>query len=187
MLYLQPYIDYLAEFHGSRDYFECHELLEDHWKQTGGGRNSVWVCLIQAAVGLYHYRRGNVAGAGKLTGKALAGAASNMGKLEALGIDSRIFIALLTERMENIRAHVPYRAESLPIADQLLLELAEKRCRELGYTWGWTEDSENWDLVHRHHTRNRNGVVLERKRMLAAKRQLRNRKSASARSLQTQR
>lgn len=33
-MYPEAYIEYLAEFHGSRDYFECHELLEEHWKKT---------------------------------------------------------------------------------------------------------------------------------------------------------
>ena len=33
-MYSQAYIDYLVHFHGDRDYFECHELLEEHWKKT---------------------------------------------------------------------------------------------------------------------------------------------------------
>lgn len=32
-LYPTAYIKYLFHFHTDRDYFECHELLEEHWKQ----------------------------------------------------------------------------------------------------------------------------------------------------------
>ncbi|MEH7501602.1 DUF309 domain-containing protein, partial [Neobacillus drentensis] len=29
-MYPTEYIQFLAHFHGDRDYFECHELLEDY-------------------------------------------------------------------------------------------------------------------------------------------------------------
>ncbi|PAD68333.1 hypothetical protein CHH83_14265, partial [Bacillus sp. 7586-K] len=32
-MYDQEYIDFLVHFHCDRDYFECHEILEEHWKK----------------------------------------------------------------------------------------------------------------------------------------------------------
>lgn len=63
-MYPKPYIDYLVYFHTNRDYFECHEVLEEHWKVADPRhRNVLWVGLIQVAVSLYHHRRSNYVGA----------------------------------------------------------------------------------------------------------------------------
>lgn len=52
-LYPKAYIDYLVYFHGLRDYFECHEVLEEHWKKDDKAeRKKYWVGLIQIAVAL---------------------------------------------------------------------------------------------------------------------------------------
>ncbi len=57
-MYAKAYIEYLAHFHGTRDYFECHEVLEEHWKAVDPkNRSSVWVLLIQIAVSMYHARQ----------------------------------------------------------------------------------------------------------------------------------
>ena len=34
MVYPEAYIEYLMYFHGNRDYFECHEVLEEYWKEV---------------------------------------------------------------------------------------------------------------------------------------------------------
>jgi len=45
------------------DYFECHEVLEEAWTPECGPRRLFLQSLIHLAVGLYHHRRGNRAGA----------------------------------------------------------------------------------------------------------------------------
>lgn len=65
------YIQYLAHFHGDRDYFECHETLEEYWKATdAGNKKSIWVALILLAVSTYHHRRNNFPGAIRTLTKA---------------------------------------------------------------------------------------------------------------------
>ncbi|WP_133174958.1 DUF309 domain-containing protein, partial [Heyndrickxia sporothermodurans] len=84
----EAYIEYLVHFHGDRDYFECHELLEEHWKLTDiKNRHSVWVGLIQLAVSQYHYRRSNIVGAIRLMKKALNNLIENKNILITLKID----------------------------------------------------------------------------------------------------
>ncbi len=62
-MYPKAYIDYLVEFHATRDYFECHEILEEYWKEDPPKkRKRYWVGFIQLAVALYHHRRQNTAG-----------------------------------------------------------------------------------------------------------------------------
>ena len=61
MNFPQKYIEYLVHFHGDRDYFECHEILEEYWKKIdNGNKESIWVGLIQLAVANYHHRRKNL-------------------------------------------------------------------------------------------------------------------------------
>ncbi len=38
MMYPNAYLDYLVYFHGHRDYFECHEVLEEYWKKDQAGK-----------------------------------------------------------------------------------------------------------------------------------------------------
>ena len=65
--YPEAYIDYLLYFHAQRDYFECHEVMEEFWKEHPGDiRSRTYVALIQIAVGMYHIRRGNRNGAVKM-------------------------------------------------------------------------------------------------------------------------
>ncbi|RAP78682.1 DUF309 domain-containing protein [Paenibacillus montanisoli] len=51
-------------FNVDEDYFECHEVMEELWLEEG--RNVLYQGLLQAAVGLHHYRNDNFSGAVKL-------------------------------------------------------------------------------------------------------------------------
>mgnify|MGYP001286528173 CR=1 FL=1 len=62
--YDRLYVEYLYHFNVTRDYFECHELLEELWMEEG--RDPFWQGLLQVAVGLYHFRNGNRSGSLKL-------------------------------------------------------------------------------------------------------------------------
>ena len=54
-----------------RAYFECHEVLEEAWTPERGERRLFLQSLIHMAVGLYHYGRGNPAGAARQLRKGL--------------------------------------------------------------------------------------------------------------------
>lgn len=68
-LYPTLYVRFLYEFHVTKDYFECHELLEDLWMEEA--REPFYQGLLQIAVGLFHHRNGNVGGACKMFDLAL--------------------------------------------------------------------------------------------------------------------
>ncbi|PYI56475.1 DUF309 domain-containing protein [Paenibacillus flagellatus] len=63
------YVEFLYYFNVERDYFECHEVMEELWLEEG--RNPLYQGLLQVAVGLYHHRNGNVGGAIKLLSQSL--------------------------------------------------------------------------------------------------------------------
>ncbi|QHE52576.1 DUF309 domain-containing protein [Pontibacillus sp. HMF3514] len=162
-MYDQAYIDYLAHFHGTRDYFECHELLEERWKEeTPLDKQSLWVGLIQLSVSLYHYRRGNISGALRTLGKANDIIQAKQDHLESYGLDQERMLILL-ERLENkMNKGETYQSIQLPIIHDQLLSLVKKRCEELGSSYGVPSDLENKHLIHRHSMRDRTEVIEER-------------------------
>lgn len=171
MTYPQAYLQYLVYFHGNRDYFECHEVLEEYWKEVDpANRSSHWVGLIQLAVGLYHYRRNNVQGAGRMLSKALRNLSAKKEEIEKLGLESTALLLILEETMHNINGSVPYKSIDLPIKDTDLLKEAEELCRKEGFTWCMPSDLSNKELIHRHSMRDRTPVITDRLNALKKKR-----------------
>ena len=48
------------------EFFEAHEVWEDLWHECGSADRRFYQALIQAAVAVYHWQRGNAAGAKRL-------------------------------------------------------------------------------------------------------------------------
>lgn len=59
------------ELFNSREFFECHELLEDAWRPECEPRRLFLQAIIHVAVGFYHVQRSNPAGARGQLDKAL--------------------------------------------------------------------------------------------------------------------
>ncbi|MGR3764892.1 DUF309 domain-containing protein [Rossellomorea sp. NS-SX7] len=171
MTYPQAYIQYLVYFHGNRDYFECHEVLEEYWKEVDpGNRSSHWVGLIQIAVGMYHYRRNNVHGAKRMLVKALKNLEENKEVINRLGLESPTLTQTIEKTIQDIDEHLPYNSLDLPIKDPALLKEAEKLCGKEGYKWCMPSDLSNQELIHRHSMRDRSPVITERLNALKKKR-----------------
>ena len=114
-MYPKEYIDYLVYFHTDRDFFECHEILEEYWKKDKTSElNQAWVGLIQVAVGLYHHRRNNIRGARKMISSAIANL--SIQDLTALGINGVKFHHMLKERLDLLANETaPYTDMDIPI------------------------------------------------------------------------
>lgn len=160
-LYPKAYIEYLLHFHATRDYFECHEVLEEHWKQT---KEHIWIGLIQLAVGMYHYRRGNIAGAKRMFTKAMRACQREKQAYEALGIHVEQLVSLLHTYVKRIDDGQPYESICLPIHDISLLHICQQQCDVKGGVWGEKSDMSNEYIIHKHKLRDRSDVVAERER-----------------------
>lgn len=68
----------IREFN-SRDWFECHETVEDLWIGESGEVRDLYQGIIQIAVALHHWRNGNFGGAISL----LKGGAGYLGRVSA--------------------------------------------------------------------------------------------------------
>jgi predicted metal-dependent hydrolase len=87
-VYDRLYVDFIYYFNIERDYFECHEVMEELWLEEG--RKPLYQGLLQIAVGLYHHWNGNVGGSIKLFSQGID-------KLEhfsspTLGIDLELIV-----------------------------------------------------------------------------------------------
>lgn len=174
-VYPKAYIDFLVVFHGERDYFECHELMEEFWKQERGTKLSgAWLGLIQLSVFLYHQRRGNIAGARKMLDSAITHLQSC--DLRELGIDGELFIELLNDRRAVLKIGnsdagktALYMDLNIPLTDSLLIGLCMEECRRRGLQWGAPSPMDKDILVHKHLLRDRSEVVKKRKAALDEK------------------
>ena len=61
-MYPREYLEGIRAFN-SGGYFDAHEIWEEIWLRSSGEAKLFYQTLIQAAVGLHHYGRGNMRGA----------------------------------------------------------------------------------------------------------------------------
>jgi len=166
--YPEAYVRFLVHFHGDRDYFECHELLEEYWKEhPDSPYRDAWVAMIQAAVGMYHYRRGNVRGAAKSFEGAIRRSAAEA--LRELGIEPDAWLDALRKALDGARSEppAPFRDVDIPIADDDLKAECRARCAAAGFAWGAPSRLDDLELVDRHARRDRSDVIEARRRALA--------------------
>lgn len=162
-MYPSHYIDFLVHFHGDRDYFECHEILEEYWKEIdAGNKNSVWVGFILLSVSCYHHRRGNYEGASRTIEKSLKILSKNHQDLYNLGIDADQLIILLGSRLLEINNRKQYSSLNLPIINKALIQKCLEKCRLLQMEWCKESNLSNIDLIHRHSRRDRTQVIMDR-------------------------
>jgi len=60
-----------VQLFNNREFFECHEALEEAWMPERGARRLFLQGLIHLAVGFHHSQRGNLAGASRQLRKGL--------------------------------------------------------------------------------------------------------------------
>lgn len=163
LLYPKEYVQYLVHFHGDRDYFECHEVLEEYWKtSTDGSKDSIWVGFILLAVSNYHHRRKNFSGAKRTLEKAIRIFTARNAELSKLGINKLELYPLLHRVFADIEEQVNYKSYSLPIADTSLLEECTILCKQSGFTWEKESNLSDLNLINKHALRDRTSVIQER-------------------------
>lgn len=169
-MYPKEYIQYLVHFHGDRDYFECHEILEEYWKkQDSSNKQSVWVGFIQLAVSCYHHRRENYTGAKRTLEMAMKIFTEKEKSIRNLGLNEISLFAIVEDCYVKLGQKHPYKSFNLPIYDPLLLQQCQSLCSELGFTWCIDSDLNNHFLVHRHKLRDRTNVIQAREKAMKAR------------------
>ncbi|MGZ9584123.1 DUF309 domain-containing protein [Paenibacillus marinisediminis] len=166
-MYSNEYIQYLIEFHVTRDWFECHEIMEEVWKnEQDPEMKPTWHMLVKLAVGQYHERRGNRIGAAKLYSGFMSEA--DRIRWDQLGIDREKLCNMVAERLnqlqdsnweENRREFV---SMNLPIIDDELVKACEKGCETRELKWKYLNSHVSEGILHRHRLRDRTEVIAAR-------------------------
>ncbi|WP_098747969.1 DUF309 domain-containing protein [Paenibacillus sp. EZ-K15] len=130
MSYEPLYVAYLVYFNRDRDYFECHEVLEELW--LARDRDPRYKGLLQVAVGLFHFRNNNVRGAYKMFTSAVSRLGSCPG--DELGISMGKLVSEVRDYAKQLASYdvrpFPYRDLTIEIGDTELkqaVQLASER------------------------------------------------------------
>jgi uncharacterized protein len=163
--YTHPlYVDYCTYFNGNQDYFECHEVLEEYWKEVApGDKDHVLVGLVQLATGMYHWRRGNFNGSARILTKSLHNLQQNRPSEFLLPIDGRLLEEQLAEAIEAVKQQKPFRSFKLSILNPALKETVTSKIAAL------PDENEEF-LLHKHMLRDRSEVLIAREAKIAMKR-----------------
>lgn len=107
-IYPREYLQGIEDFDAGR-YFDAHEIWEEVWLRSSGETKLFYQMLIQAAVGLHHYERGNARGARGMHANVI----EKLGRLPSvfMSLDladfSRQFKAALEELIDNNNEAAP--------------------------------------------------------------------------------
>ena len=158
------FIDYCTYFNGNKDYFECHEVLEELWKDVAPrDKEHVLVGFIQVATSLYHWRRGNVRGAEKSLASAIELLRQHLECSYFDVVDANDLLANCETALSSIRAGNGYESFELVFVDEAFRKLVAERISLLPAV-------DPHFITHKHTLRDRSDVILERAASLAARR-----------------
>jgi len=124
-MYDRLYIEFLYYFNMERDYYECHEVLEEYWLREG--KNKWLQSLLQIAVALHHFRNGNINGAIKLFEQALDKCQGNWDGEKGIN-DGKLFseAASYSHKLKNFTEHpFPFYDLTIEILDPALQTMVE--------------------------------------------------------------
>lgn len=126
------FIDYCAYFNGNNDYFECHEVLEEYWKEIAPKEKlHPLVGYVQLATGMYHWRRSNVTGAARIIEKAILNFELNRNSEFFEFIDLKQLLLIIKNQHRKIQENEPFIHFKLPITDRQLQELVQQRIKTI--------------------------------------------------------
>lgn len=166
---LSNLLEFYNELIIKQDYFECHEIMEEAWKnKPARTKEDPEVFLILMAVGEYHYRRKNVAGAIKSYRKALKIYHDKPFSLENAGLAGTL-IYIMKLRLEAMPA-VEFKPLDFPLTNHMLKKLHETYMYDLSYEDFLDQVRKHHAtdefIVHKHLRRDRSQVLTDREAAL---------------------
>lgn len=97
------------ELFNDREFFECHEILEDLWNDQQEPDKQLTQGILQIAVAYYHYLRGNYAGTCKLFKRAWPRISSFRNSTDCL-LELEPFIEVVQKGWKSLEAYMELSA-----------------------------------------------------------------------------
>lgn len=162
------FVDYCTYFNGNEDYFECHEVLEEYWKQIApNDKNHPLVGYIQLATGMYHWRRENLKGALRTFNKAFNNFRKNENSIFFEYIDYDLLCESCKESTTKVEKDCPFTSFQLPILSKKLEHLVSEKINDLpNHSYHF--------LLNKHMLRDRSDILIARelKRKMKGKKEI---------------
>lgn len=150
------YIDFYNYFNGNQDYFECHEVLEEYWKEVApGDKEHVLVGLVQLATGMYHWRRSNFSGAARILTKSIHNIKRNEQSIFLKPINLPLLEKQLLQSISQVEQKKTFHSFKIDIIDCEFKKLVDKRILE-------QPKSDKHFLLHKHMLRDRTEILQAR-------------------------
>lgn len=101
----------------NEEYFESHEVLEELWIEATERttKDHPAIVLLQFAVALLHWQRGNLRGSDMVFRSALDHLQRTKEQIEKIGVDSSRFEILIREAIVKVEREESYRKISIPL------------------------------------------------------------------------
>ena len=116
----RPLLEQAAELFNRKQYFECHDLLEDAWTGTRGAERDFLQGLIHVAVGMYHVAAENYPGAVSQLGAGVVALERFRPEREGLDVDGLldgVWRCLEKSKQAEAQGSVAWVAEDIPRMD----------------------------------------------------------------------
>ncbi|WP_418963934.1 DUF309 domain-containing protein [Cetobacterium sp.] len=116
----EKYFEFIDTFQNQRDFFKCHEILEEIWIEETKceTRKHLSINLLLISVGLYHWRNKNFKGAIQVFENSLNNYDEVSMEMESIGIDSKLLKKIVLDIVDNLKNKQDYREVFLPIYQQ---------------------------------------------------------------------
>lgn len=159
----ENYIEFFTYFNGNADYFECHEVFEELWKEVASNnKKHVLVGFILVATGMYHWRRGNIAGAKRSMMKGIQLVKSAEPCEYTKPVDLEDFLANCSRALAAIEEGRSFEPFTIVLTDDKLAQIVTKRIATL-------PANDNHFIQNKHMLRDRSDVIAERAKQLKLK------------------
>lgn len=149
------FLKYIIYFNDHKDYFECHEVLEEYWKDIAPNDKThpltAWILL---ATGMYHWRRGNSSGANRSLSNAQKRFSLTQVSPFYEGINMTKLHASLNQTIELINQSAPFQAFIIPVDVEELLVKTQSQDMPAPLT--------GKELIHKHMHRDRSEILKAR-------------------------
>jgi uncharacterized protein len=161
-LYNPLFVKFIVYFNENQDFFECHEVLEEYWKDfPDKTKEHPLVGYILLATALYHWRRGNTIGAGRSLKKAISRledvSQKYPGFSEGINIESLVKDSVLAyQQIEKEKPFSTFRIEITSPEIQSLIDQIKPTMDLLPYG--------SDDVIHKHMLRDRSDILIEQEK-----------------------